>query len=130
MRQHDRQAGRLLGPDDRAHFAQVATEHLAVQKHQRGERLGLTARAQLPTVREHGQKVAHLERAQLGRVPETVVPHEPPHPGDVGLLRAGRVVTDPRRAPHQREELRCGSRLRSGEHLQLRIWRAREEKKG
>src|SRR2546426_4711637 len=65
FRQDDGDAGRTLRPHQRAQPANRHLQHVAIQKHDRRERLVLRRRADLGVDRENGKKPRHVSGTKL-----------------------------------------------------------------
>jgi hypothetical protein len=102
--QHDGQALGLAGADEFLELAHLAVQHVAVEKEDRAERLGLRRGADVlgdGQVRDEG---VDLGLRHVCRVAEPVKADVPPHPTAVGLLGAAAVVARPQGALHLVDE--------------------------
>jgi hypothetical protein len=110
-RQDDRQSGRACRPLHAVEPCQLPTQHLAVEKEDRRERLVLRRRGHLSIRGKMIQERRHLGFAKHLGMPLAVEVDEAPDPVDVRLLRAPTVVARANRLVHALEQSRRAAYL-------------------
>ena len=73
--------------------AGISSEHIPVEKEDRGQRLVLGRGADVALDRERGEKLRDLWRAHLRRMPLVMKENEAPDPADVCFIGAGTIVS-------------------------------------
>src|SRR4051812_1665731 len=92
LRKHRWKALRAFCPDNAYAFCQGAAQYLAVEKHQRIQRLVLCRGCDVSHHREMGKECGDFRFSQFRRVPFSVKHNEPLDPLHVGLFSADAVV--------------------------------------
>ena len=85
---------------DRPEVVERLPEEVAVEEEERAEGMILRGRADLPFIRQAGEKPRHLRAARRVRMPLAGEDDEPPDSSQVRLLRAQRVVLRPEQLTH------------------------------
>ena len=110
---HHRKASRHAGANDVLDPGKVAPQNLAVEEHERAERLVLCRCAHPRVDRERRKKGSDLLFSHLGWMPLLVEQDESPNPADVTLLGLAAVMTGANLHAHPIEQpwfLRTGWR--------------------
>lgn len=110
--EHRRHPHQALRAHDPVEPRQGLLQHLLVQEQQRGERLILRRRRDVPLGGEMTQERSDLRRPQFAGMPLAGKEDKAPDPLDVTLLRAGAVMQPPDRVSNLIEQAPPGRRRR------------------
>jgi hypothetical protein len=105
-REHDRQPQRRVRANRARDVADVELQHLAIQEHERAERLILRRRRDAPFDGKVRQEAPNRVPSELARVTLAVIEHIPADPANVGLDRTRTAMTDAKCIAHAIEKPR------------------------
>jgi hypothetical protein len=103
-REHRRQPTRPCGPREISEPRQIDTQHFAIEKKQRAERLVVRGGGHAPLRGKHGEKRFDLVRTHVARMLHAAPADEKADPVDVRLFGREAVVQIPRAFAHLAEQ--------------------------